>query len=360
MRMMKTKIVAFHLPQFHEIPENNRWWGEGFTEWTNTKKAVPLFKGHHQPRTPLNNKYYDLSKAEALSWQMELASKYKLDGFCYYHYWFNGKLLLEKPLEIMRTLTNRIDYCFCWANEPWIRSWEGSNEVLMEQSYPGKEDWEKHFEYFKDFFEDEKYIKIDNKPVLVIYRTRNIDDCDAMISYWDECCKKIGMDGIYIIEEKNGFQNKAVCSNSKAYLEFEPLYTNKFCRNDFEKTIDYLHRKIFSTRNQTSNLIYNYNYIWKNILRRKHEIVPGKSTCLGAFVDWDNTARKGKNSTFFVGANPKKFEKYLKAQMKIATNLDSPFIFLNAWNEWGEGTYLEPDDKNGYGYLEALERVKKG
>lgn len=358
--MNRTKIIAFHLPQFHPIPENDLWWGEGFTEWSNTKKAIPLYKGHYQPRVPLNDYYYNLTDIEALEWEMDLAKKYKVDGFCYYHYWFNGKLLLEKPLELMRNIENRIPYCFCWANEPWIRSWEGSNEVLIDQVYPGKEDWLKHFHYLKKFFLDEKYMKVNNKPILVLYKTKSILKCDEMIAYWDMCCREIGFDGIYVIEEKNGFQRHAVCANSNAYLEFEPLFTNKFCRNVLEKGADYIYRKIFGYKHGTSNLVYNYDRIWKNILRRKHEKIAGKEICLGAFVDWDNTARKGKRSTFFVGATPEKFGRYIKRQVALAEAEGYPFIFINAWNEWGEGTYLEPDTKFKYKYLEELsEAVNK-
>jgi hypothetical protein len=352
-----TKILAFHLPQFHTIPENDEWWGKGFTEWTNTKKAKPLFKSHHQPRTPKDDNYYDLSDLRSLSWQMDLANQYGLDGFCYYHYWFNGKLLLEKPLDLMRDLPNRIPYCFCWANEPWIRSWEGSSKVLMEQTYTGKADWQAHFEYLKRFFLDEKYIKIDNKPVFVLYKTKSIDDCEDMIAFWDDSCKALGFSGIYIIEEVNGFQNSIECSNSSAYLEFEPLYTIKFSRNLLDKTQDYLSRKFFDITHNSSNLIYSYDKTWHNIIKRKRKSIEDKNVCLGAFVDWDNTARKGKKSTIFTGATPEKFEKYMIKQISNAKQLNSPFVFINAWNEWGEGTYLEPDNLSGFKYLEALKNI---
>ncbi len=355
----KVRLLAFHLPQFHTIPENDEWWGEGFTEWTNTKKAVPLFQGHHQPRTPKDEFYYDLSKKEDLAWEMKLASEYNLDGFCYYHYWFNGRLLLEKPLELMLQISERVPYCFCWANEPWIRSWEGSNKVLMEQTYPGEDDWKAHFDYLKQFFQDEKYITVDNKPVFVLYRTKSINRCEEMIAYWDACCKELGYDGIYIIEEKNGFQNETTCSNSSAYLEFEPLYTNKFGRSTMQKMYDYISKKVFNLICKTDCLLYSYDHIWKAMLRREHEVIAGKKACLGAFVDWDNTARKGKKSTFFVGAAPVKFGYYLKKQVEVAKEIDSPFIFINAWNEWGEGTYLEPDDTHGYAYLEQLKKVSE-
>lgn len=352
------QIIAFHLPQFHTIPENEKWWGNGFTEWTNTKKGSPLFNGHHQPRVPLNENYYNLLNVDDLTWEMKLANEHGLDGFCYYHYWFNGKLLLEKPLEIMRGIPERLPYCFCWANEPWIRSWQDSSEVLIDQTYSGVSDWEAHFEYLSIFFKDEKYICVNNKPVLVLYRTQSIDNCEDMISYWDKCCKNIGFDGIYIIEEKNGFQDHTVCSNSNAYLEFEPLYSMRFGRKIWEKALDYFIYKAFCFAKGTNNRIYSYDRIWNNILIRSHEVISGKAICLGGFVDWDNTARKGFKSTFFYGSNPQKFKKYMQKQVSNARALNSPFVFINAWNEWGEGAYLEPDNKNGYDYLNALSALK--
>ena len=353
-----TKIIAFHLPQFHSIPENDEWWGKGFTEWVNTKKAKPLYKNHIQPKEPLNDNYYNMLDKETLKWQCDLSTKYGIYGFCYYHYWFNGKLLLEKPVEnLLQYKDINQKFCFCWANEPWTRAWDGAEQnVLINQLYGDEEDWKNHFEYLLKFFKDERYILIDNKPVLVIYRTSNIDKCDEMIGFWDQLCIENGFDGIYVVEEKNSFQDRSYCMNSKAIVEFEPMYTVMCKRNLFEKIRDKIIRTWQNCIQDNKLRIFYYDKVWKNILNRKIENTD-KKQFLGAFVDWDNTARKNKNGMVIKGANPEKFQKYLDKQVKRAENINSEFVFVNAWNEWGEGTYLEPDKYNKFGYLEAIKKV---
>ena len=166
------KIIPFYLPQFHNIPENDEWWGNGFTEWTNIKSAKPLFEGHKQPKVPINGNYYDLLNDDVKIWQAELAKKYGIYGFCYYHYWFNGKMLLEKPMEQMLTNHNiDIPFCICWANAAWTKAWVGEEKkVLIPQTYGGRNEWEEHFFYFLPFFKDRRYIRENNKPVIIIYR----------------------------------------------------------------------------------------------------------------------------------------------------------------------------------------------
>ena len=309
------EIVAFHLPQFHSIPENDKWWGKGFTEWNNTKRAVPLFDNHYQPRIPMNEKYYDLSNPDDIVWEMNLAKEYGINAFCYYHYWFDGKLLLQKPLELMRKIGDRIDYFFCWANEPWIRSWQGSKEVLMPQNYGGKLEWKKHFDYLLDFFKDEHYKKINNCPILVLYRTNNIPNCEEMISFWDSECKSNGFSGIYIIEERNNFQTEKVCTNSDAILDFEPMYTLTHRRSIIDRAIDKVKTFVFNKRTGNDLLVFDYDKVWKNILSRKYD--SNYKHYLGCFIDWDNTARKGRKGTVVIGYSPEKFKKYLAINLVI-------------------------------------------
>ena len=347
------KLIAFHLPQFHAIPENDAWWGEGFTEWVNIKKSKPLFSGHQQPRVPAEDRYYNLLDPSALERQMELAASHGVYGFCYYHYWFNGKLLLEKPLELMRTLECRIPYCFCWANEPWTRAWDGNNkEVLMAQYSGGEPEWEAHFQYLLPFFQDEKYILVDGKPMFVLYRTNDIPNCEEMIAYLDRRCKESGLGGIYLVEEKNTFQTQVQCKNADAILNFEPMFTLKHGRTLIARIADKLSKSVFNLFTGNNLLIYRYDAIWKHLLRRKPS--SEKQEFRGAFLAWDNTPRKGKNGLVILGANPKKFKKYFSKQVQNVAEEGSEFLFLNAWNEWCEGTYLEPDTLNGYGYLDAV------
>jgi lipopolysaccharide biosynthesis protein len=352
------KLVAFHLPQFHTFLENDEWWGKGFTEWTNTRKAQRLYDDHYQPREPYEDNYYDLSNLDAMVWQMNLAKEYGVYGFCYYHYWFNGKLLLHKPLELIRDYNGeKLPYCLCWANEPWTRAWEGNTKkVLMPQEYGNEKEWEEHFQYLLTFFNDSVYMKVDNKPILVLYRTNNIPRCNDMVNYWNARCIEAGFSGIYVIEEINSFQTKPVCESSPAFLEFEPLYTMESGRTFADKVLDKLQSIVFNRKNSTNNQIYAYDRLWNRILKRNHNKLSEKTCYLGAFVDWDNTARKGKNGKIVLGTTPKKFGTFLSKQKSNAAAIGSEFIFLNAWNEWGEGTYLEPDKKYGYSYLEEVKK----
>lgn len=349
--MGDTKIIAFYLPQYHTIPENDKWWGEGFTEWTNTKKARPLFKGHQQPKTPLNDNYYCLLDSETQEWQAKLAQENGVYGFCYYHYWFNGKMLLEKPMELMLENKNiTLPFCISWANEPWARTWDGKDkEVLMPQSYGGEKEWQEHFNYLLRFFKDDRYIKIDNKPVFLIYRTSNIPNCEQMIEYWNQLCKKYDFNGIYLIETMNSFQNRSCLNNSSAVVEFEPMLTIRHYLPLHTQGIRYIKKKLSILDK------LDYNSVWEKIINK--DIDYGKKKFLGAFVSWDNTARKGKKGLVIKNSNAELFKKNLKRQILKCKKEKSELIFINAWNEWAEGTYLEPDDNEKYNYIKVIKEV---
>ena len=356
--MSKPKIIAFHLPQFHTFKENDEWWGKGFTEWTNTKKATQQFKNHFQPRIPLNENYYDLSDKNSLNEQAELAKKYNIYGFCFYHYWFNGKLLMEKPLEILLNEKDiDINFCFCWANEPWTRSWDGqTSEILIEQDYGDEKDWKLHFNYLLKFFNDNRYIKIDRKPIIVLYSTNKIDNCEAMISYWNQLAIENGFPGIYVIAEKNSYQKNSNVLNINAELYFEPMYTSFHDRTIFDKLKTKSKSIYINSVNKKNLVIRDYHQIWKKIIKRdysskKIEFFPG------AFVDWDNTARRKDKATIYLGANPRIFKRYFKQLFNNCLKYNNKFIFINAWNEWAEGAYLEPDTINKYSYLEAIKEI---
>ncbi|MEH7336856.1 glycoside hydrolase family 99-like domain-containing protein [Neobacillus drentensis] len=361
------KIISFYLPQFHVIPENNEWWGNGFTEWVNTKKAKPLFEGHSQPKEPYNDNYYNLADASTLEWQVKLAKEYGLYGFCFYHYWFKGKLLLEKPI-LNYVQHKNIDFPFCtaWANEPWTRSWDGkSKEILMPQDYGDQSDWEEHFIYLLQLFKDERYIKVENKPLFIIYRPSSIEQCTDMLSYWNRRAVECGFKGIYFIEMLTSFDNRFV-EGFNASIQFEPMYTikhhipkqefikrgaRKVARNLLKKgSIEKVPRTLLDT--------INYDVVWQSILNRE-TIKRREKDFLGAFVNWDNTARKGNEGLILQDFTVEKFENYLSKQAKKSRELNNDFLFINAWNEWAEGTYLEPDKKNGFRYLEALHAATK-
>lgn len=369
----KKKIVALYLPQFHVIPENEKWWGGGFTEWTNTKKARPLFEGHYQPKTPLNENYYDLSDVTVMERQAELAKKYGIFGFCYYHYWFkNGKKLLEKPIENMLGDPKvDIPFCLCWANENWSKNWDGGNrEVIMEQDYGSIEDWEKHFQYLIAFFNDPRYIIIDNKPLFVIYKPEQIESLNEMVDYWSKRSKEEGFDGIVIVRQfPNSMYDPEFDDSRIDYsMKFQPASTQAYrhyCinnkpyrisngKNRIKRLIksllpDSIIKCIAKQPTNQKLTIENYDDAWDIILNQE----PFNEKLInGAFVDWDNTARN-VNGRMYQGASPEKFQRYMKALIEKESALD--LIFINAWNEWAEGAYLEPDEKYKFAYLEALQ-----
>lgn len=371
------KVIAFYLPQFHTIPENDKWWGEGFTEWTNVRKAEPLFEGHDQPRVPLDQNYYNLLDDSVKIWQAELAKKYGVFGFCYYHYWFaGGKQLLEKPAEQM--LANHdidIPFCFSWANENWSKNWDGGNrEILMKQDYGGRADWEKHLQYLLPFFRDDRYITVDGKPLFIIYKPEQIIDIYQMARYFRKRMTEEGFPGICLaFQFPDYYADMYYRSDIFDYrIAFEPVYSRdtrmeekpgtdprvKWIRRfsgenlltRYRKRKDYL---LGIPRKKSTHLAHlSYDSAWRKILENNwpDNLLPG------AFVDWDNTPRN-KNGVVYDGFSIERFESYFRELVSRARQEKKPMIFVNAWNEWAEGAFLEPDEKYGYCKLEAVKKV---
>lgn len=354
------KKFAFYLPQFHTIPENNEWWGEGFTEWTNVKKAKPLFGSHKQPIHPLNDNYYNLLDKSVVEWQTDLMKNYKVDGLIYYHYYFCGKKLLEKPAE---NLLNWKDinqpFFFCWANHSWSRSWEGKTELLISQTYGDENDWLIHFEYLLPFFKDSRYLKIDNKPVIMIYDS-SFRERDSMFDLFNEESIKNGFDGIYVIETFKGGQNinvelqrfkESASKQTKKIFIREHLVSANVYRN-CRKYIPYrilnkvkkCFHKIFLKENLNA-LFASADSLYKVI---RQDEPHSDDYVHGLFFEWDNTPRHHDRGTIVTAPSKKAFFKimdYLK---------NDDFVFINAWNEWCEGMMLEPTKENGYKYLEWI------
>ncbi len=353
--MNKTpEFIAFYLPQFHTIPENDKWWGDGFTEWIRVKNSKPLFPGHNQPRIPYL--YYDLSDVNAMISQAALAKEYGISGFCYYYYWFNGKKLLETPLENMLSCKEvDIPFCLSWANESWTRAWEGkSKEFLIRQEYGDESDWDKHLEYLVRYFKDDRYIKIDGNPILLIYRTEHFPHFDRMIKFWNKGIRKYGLDGIFIIETLNKYQKSPKCKNSNGVLEFEPMFTIG-SNNVITTLLKKYSRKLLPFIYSTSYKEYDYDKIWYKIIIRD-QLYRGKKYFRGAFTDWDNTPRFGNKSISFKNVTAEKFTFYLS---ELSNRTSSEFIFINAWNEWAEGAHLEPDSRNGEKFLNSVKSVRR-
>ncbi|AHB41432.1 hypothetical protein P148_SR1C00001G0641 [candidate division SR1 bacterium RAAC1_SR1_1] len=367
---MNPKIIARHLPQFHEIPENNKWWGKGFTEWTTVKKARQLFRGHNQPRIPLEG-YYDFLNFKTRKNQAELAKKFGLYGFCYYHYWFNGKKILEKGLEkMLEDGEPNINFCFSWANGSRSRTWGKKilDETLVKQEYGGKEDALNHIKYLMQFFKHKNYICVDNKPVFLIHNIKDIPDFDGLIAYWNDYCISKGFDGIYIIETLVSYNQQKESLLSSGVVQFEPLYSLGNMNgivNILGKFIPYKIRSlafqyitIFKNKLFGKETVYKvfYEKILKKIISFGNKKYKEK-TFFGICPGWDNTPRKEERGILLLSESPELFEKYLQKQYDNSIKNGNEFLFINAWNERSEGAYLEPDKKFGFKYLEAIKKV---
>lgn len=364
------RIIAFYLPQFHTIPENDEWWGKGFTEWVNVRKATQLFKDHYQPRVPLNNNYYNLLNIDVKKWQVGLAKKYGIYGFCFYHYWFDGHMLLQRPIEqYLADSSLDLPFCICWANEHWTKAWVSKeNKVLIAQKYGQRKDWELHFNYLLHFFKDKRYIKNDEKPLVVIYRPEIIGCLNEMLDCWQELAKQNGFPGLDFAYQQIGLDLQPNKDDSRfTYnIEYQPQYAvydliknkHKILRKIKYHVTSILERYFYldfrSVRTE-GLIIRDYDKVWSQLLSH----LPENEKCIpGAFVDWDNTPRRGSKGSVIAGASPEKFQKYLGIQIKRAKEIyQKDMIFMFAWNEWAEGGYLEPDEKFGYAYLEAVRQA---
>jgi len=372
--MENIKVIPVYLPQFHTIPENDKWWGKGFTEWVNVQNAQPLFEGHNQPRMPLNNNYYDLSELETLKWQCKLANDYGIYGFCMYHYWFNGHLLLEKPMEMLLAHPEiDIKYCISWANHDWTDGWKASNRaprILIAHNFDDEQDWVNHFNYLLPFFKDPRYICENNKPLMVIYIPNLIRKLHKMLNLWTKMAKDSGFDGLTYVYQSaaSSFDNSWDHTLFDYGVEMNPGYANTYFKkkNDlglFPHLIKYSHeikrllgirRSLMPQKKIREVAKADYDETWHNILRLR-PIQGGPKMIPCAFTDWDNTPRHKDRGTVYQGVTPEKFKQYFSALVEnVQRYYSTDMIFVFAWNEWAEGGYLEPDEKNGYQFLEAI------
>lgn len=349
---------AFFLPQFHEIQENNLWWGKGFTEWQKVKSAKKLYYSHPQPQVPLNKNYYNLLDKNTVQWQTELMNKYGIDGFIYYHYYFQGKMLLEKPAENLLSWKD-IDqpFFFCWANHSWYRSWEGSKELLLEQKYGDIMDWQAHFDYLLPFFKDTRYEKKDNKPLFMIFNPRFKEEPE-IFQFFDQKCRENGFNGICLIESymgpnwasrANNNVNKIVKVPDYIFLR-EPGFGTWLYKEKIKYTPMRVIRKIkreLAKRNISMCVDkYNGNRLYKWMTKYQPE---DKNIIRGAFFEWDNTPRHSIRGYIITPPCKQKFFNYMNSRKQ------DDYIFFNAWNEWAEGMMLEPTERNGYKYLEWIQ-----
>lgn len=368
--MNKIIPIAFYLPQYHPIPENDKWWGKGFTEWTNVIKAVPLFEGHDQPVIPGDLGYYDLRNPATRELQAKIAHDYGIYGFCYYHYWFgNGKQLLERPFnEVLDSKKPDFPFCLCWANETWKGIWfGGSNEPLIEQTYPGREDYELHFAYLVNAFRDTRYIKIDGKPLFVVYMPLNIPDLKEFTETFRELALKAGLNGLYLLacrcpEGWNPTENNFDGVIGSEFSSMRYLAENLFKKvNIFTKIgrATYLFLKgqwPYDVEQRSKPLVVEYSTAIKYLLSEK-EYEYDYFPCV--IPNWDNTPRAGKKGLVLKNSTPQLFyEHFSRAIQKVQHRPDGKrVIFIKSWNEWAESNYLEPDEKYGYQYLEVIKQL---
>ena len=355
------KKFAIYLPQFHEIPENNKWWGTGFTEWTNVKNAVPLFEGHNQPKVPYNNYYYNLLDKETIEWQTNLLEKYRIEGFAYYHYYFNGKKLLEKPAENLLKWTDiNQRFFFIWANHPWIRSWEGKKTVLMQMEYGSQDSWESHFQYLLKFFKDIRYEKKDNMPLFSIFNS-NFPEKNDMIHYFNKRCMEEGFNGLYLIEEfGSGSRRKKYPNDFYDFINSISPYTRAiqirqpvFCEYELGNWIVRIARSLYRKYRRSTNSIFKSPVILdgNSLIDRFMKTKIPKTTQVQiptVFFEWDNTPRHNERGYIIKPIDKNHFIKYMDSIK------DCEYVFFNAWNEWAEGMIMEPTEENGYKYLEWI------
>lgn len=342
------KKFAFFLPQFHTIPENDEWWGKGFTEWTNVKKAKPLYRGHQQPKAPLNDNYYNLLERKTVEWQTELMNKYHIDGMVYYHYYFEGRKLLEKPAEnLLKWKDIKQPFFFCWANHSWNRAWKGSRELLLEQTYGKEEQWEEHFQYLLPFFKDSRYEKNDGKPILMIYQPC-FPEKHHIVNYFKKRCIEEGFNGLFVIESENHIE--LIEEKHDGQADMILLREPDTARNllNYEKTFTKYLRAIKNrTRLFAKCMVLQYSgdKLYDIMIKK---LPRAKNLCQGVFFEWDNTPRHS-NRGYII--NPPTKEKFFEYMDSIKEEL---YLFVNAWNEWAEGMMLEPTEQNGYKYLEWI------
>lgn len=355
------RVIALYLPQFHPIPENNEWWGKGFTEWTNTAKAKPLFRGHVQPHLPADLGFYDLRVPETRIAQAELAREHGVEGFCYWHYWFAGKRLLERPFnEVLRSGEPDFPFCLGWANETWTGIWHGTpNRILIEQTYPGVQDYTRHFEAVREALEDPRYMKVDGKPIFMVFRPDSLPDTKAFAECWKEMASRTGLTGLYLVgyahanwlPEVHGFD---------ASIEIHALQCTESALGPHRKLVNKLVRRLTG---QTSSQLQNRIrpkpriYAYKDYVKHAYDTEPVAAYRHPTVMPgWDNTPRSGTRGVVLQGSSPELFRLHLRDALKRVTQrpAERRIIILKSWNEWAEGNYMEPDLGFGDAYLRVL------
>lgn len=351
------RVIAFYLPQFHPTPENDEWWGKGFTEWTNLASAKPLFKGHEQPIIPADLGFYDLRLPETRAAQAEMAAAYGVEGFCYWHYWFNGRRMLERPFnEVLSSGSPDYPFCLGWANHSWSGIWKDEpHRLLIDQTYPGEADDRAHFDYLLTAFRDHRYMTVDGKPIFVIFKPTDMPDAKRRFDLWRALAAQSGLKGLYIIginmmefKDADALGLDAVIISSLGIVNTDQVLVNQA-------------KRVFWGIKRRLSLggprIVEYSEAIKHLVPDIIQSDPRAYPCV--YPNWDNTPRKGRKGFVLANSTPELFERHLQDAVDKLSSRDDEhkLVFLKSWNEWAEGNHLEPDLKWGRKYLDVLKRV---
>lgn len=353
--MKKVRAIAFYLPQFHPTKENDEWWGKGFTEWTNVAKARPLFRGHYQPHIPADLGFYDLRLSESREAQAELAKKYGIEGFCYWHYWFgNGKRLLERPFnEVLSSGKPDFPFCLAWANHSWMKKlWDPQatykDKLLMEQIYPGDEDIKAHFYTVLPAFKDKRYIKVNDCPLFLIYAPLDYKEISHFISIWRELAILNGLKGVFFVGQGSMINRKKILDLGFDAFNDATIFGIKEKRSFLWILIRKIVARLFK---------YPITYSYADAMKYwVYSEAKNRDTIPTIIPNWDHSPRSGAKGLILTNATPKLFQRHVEEVVNLVKdkNEEERIIFIKSWNEWGEGNYLEPDLKYGCGHLEAL------
>lgn len=373
------RLIAFYLPQYHPIPENDQWWGQGFTEWTNVTKAKPLFRGHYQPRLPRDLGFYDLRVPEVREQQAALAKDAGIEGFCYYHYWFGGRRILERPLvEVVAAGKPDFPFCLCWANQSWSGIWHGDpKRILMEQTYPGKADEEAHFHALLPAFRDRRYLKVNGRLLFTIFKPMDLPSAKAFIDSWQRLAALHQLPGFYFVAHLSaneisrwnyreaGFDSAVIVNHLRAYHVGPEAIFRRHWKKRPEGAPGATARASAALK----------SYAWHLRLRvrgkvfRQFQQIERYEDAIEFFLDgvserefpcvvpnWDNTARSSRNGYVLDGATPELFKRHVaRALEKVKARIASEkIVYIKSWNEWAEGNYMEPDSRFGRQYIDAM------
>lgn len=356
---MDVRTLAIYLPQFHPVPENDAWWGRGFTEWTNVAKARPRFRGHTQPHLPSDLGFYDLRLAETRAAQAEMARAAGLSGFCYYHYWFAGRRILERPFdEVLASGEPDFPFCLCWANENWTRRWDGAeHEVLLQQDY-SEDDDRAHLRHLAPAFADPRYVRVGGKPVFLVYRSSLLPEPRRTTDAWRDEAHRLGLGELHLVRVEAFDSLPPAEHGFDAAAEFAPDWKRLGLP---QSSVLWHHRanrvaKHLGVRlpDYTGDRVYRYDAL-ADAMEAKPD--PGYTRYRCVMPGWDNSPRRASGATILRGSTPERYERWLGAAAATARTSGDDLLFINAWNEWAEGNHLEPDQRWGRAYLDATARA---